>query len=231
MMSGVKKKDFQGKKKGRKRSAEAKERHRKRYQEILERRSKISKQVQDSIENKSGIARLQKKLICKYFYRTGSCIHGQDCNFSHECIPLNSKNIKLCQFFIKSPSECKYSAEECRYSHEPKLFLCRLNVINGSCENRSCPFNHLPMNEIEKCDETEKLKFCYNNKHFLTNLLINKLNQTRDPDDQIPTGANGKHQLDQIVAAVQKTSRDSLPWYLNFMTVILERDFEMANCT
>ncbi|CCF73878.1 hypothetical protein BMR1_02g03640 [Babesia microti strain RI] len=168
--------------KRKKRSAEAANRHRKRYLEILRRKEQLEANkplsnhtYSEVVGNQLYLSDSQKKnLICKYYYRYASCIHGDNCAFSHDCTPLTSKNLKLCKFFLQGEGKCSKSAEECCYSHDPSLFLCRSNVINGTCMNIGrCKFKHLSQSNIDALDEAEKLRFCYNNKQFLLNLKNN----------------------------------------------------------
>lgn len=212
-------------KKKKKRSKEAAERHRLKYLEILKamakRRNENRNDGPTEPVNKNAGSKLVK--ICRYYYRSGSCVHGDSCSFSHTCIPLNSKDLKLCRFYLKTPSECKYTAAECRYSHEPRLFLCRSNVIHGICPNEDkCQFNHISEDRIEVLDDTEKLKFCYNNKNFLVNLLIKHLR-----DQSLLSGEilNYKTELDTICKAYDKLQdHGSIPWYLEYIFMILEKD-------
>ncbi|AFZ81456.1 hypothetical protein BEWA_008670 [Theileria equi strain WA] len=213
-------------KKKRKRSKEAAERHRLKYLEILKRRAKGRQESKTDSRNdatNSHNSALKPVKICRYYYRNGSCVHGESCSFSHTCIPLKSKDLKLCQFYIKMPSECKYTAAECKYSHEPRLFLCRSNVLHGICPNEGkCQFNHIPEDNIKVLDDTEKLKFCYNNKSFLANLLVKYLKDHSLLNTEI---SNYKTELDLICKAYDKIKdHGSIPWYLEYIFMILEKD-------
>ncbi|BAM42092.1 uncharacterized protein TOT_040000468 [Theileria orientalis strain Shintoku] len=216
------------------RSSEGYARHKQRYDQILERRKQIEavRSERDRYAHtETRYNRNQYKdksmIICRYFYRYGKCTKGDACLFSHDCTPLNSKDLKLCHYFVKSEG-CKKSAEECKYSHEIHKFLCRQNVIAGFCnQGGKCQFNHLPIESIRRMDDTEKLKFCYNNKKFLVKSLINYLINDKWIKPQEIGVCDDIKGVTAIVTAYNKIPDHvvkTIPWYLHYTLLILEKD-------
>ncbi|ORM41500.1 uncharacterized protein BXIN_2590 [Babesia sp. Xinjiang] len=222
----------------RRRSEEAAIRHRQRYMDILKRRNMSAVAVSASHFPKPSHATVapqsldDRRPICKYYYRTGNCVHGSDCNFSHDCIPLTSKELKLCRYYLRGPSHCMYSASECKYSHDPGLFLCRNNVICGECSNEShCIFKHLDAASMATLDDAERLKFCYNNKRFLTELLLRYVNgQPTVTPSEVNIGSSREFPDDDVmpqILALKEPFLERLPWYLQLVHTLLLRDYEL----
>ncbi|GIX65232.1 zinc finger protein, putative [Babesia caballi] len=225
-------------KKKRKRSEEAAARHRQRYLEILKRHDQRKSHTSTSQAANGESAATDssstegRRRLCKYYYRTGACVHGDDCSFSHDCIPLTSKDLKLCRYYLQGPSKCHYSATECKYSHNPSLFLCRHSVVFGGCSSISrCDFKHMDADAIASLDDAEKLKFCYNNKRFLTGLLLRHVERSQvDATSELPNEPfhtiEGEGMLPKLLA-LQQHQLDTLPWYLQFVHTLLIRDHEI----
>lgn len=213
------------------RSGEAFARHKQRYNEILERRKMMDDRRNDipppPVRYGRNEYKDKSKIICRYFYRFGTCTKGEACIFSHDCTPLNSKDLKLCHFFVKNEG-CKKTAEECKYSHEIHKFLCRQNVINGFCNlGGNCQFNHMPQDSIQRMDDTEKLKFCYNNKKFLVKSLINFLINDNWINPQHIGVCDDVKGLTAIVTSYNNIPEKiikTIPWYLHYTLLILEKD-------
>lgn len=216
--------------KKRRRSKEATERHRQRYLEILRRRREnegVSSGRQDLRASSSSFSGKRTPALCKYYYRTGSCVHGSSCDFSHDCIPLNTKELKLCRFYLQEGSSCRYSASECKYSHDPGLFLCRPNVVFGKCgKGAHCMFKHADDDAISSMDDAEKLRFCYNNKRFLIDLLASKVRET---SDSIASGPLPDEILMPKLLSLEDSYVARLPWYLRVMHILLVRDHETSD--
>ncbi|GFE54465.1 zinc finger protein, putative [Babesia ovis] len=221
-------------KKKRRRSDEAAARHRKRYLEIIKRQKRLGSGQETSRESETTSACTStegRRPLCKYYYRTGSCVHGSSCNFSHDCIPITSKELKLCRYYLQDPSRCKYTADDCKYSHDPGLFLCRNAVINGVCNNMAyCDFKHLDAASIASLDDAERLKFCYNNKRFLTDLLLRHANRSSPPTDSLDDARSTKarpsdDQMSQLLD-IDESYLATLPWYLQYVNTLLIRDHE-----
>ncbi|CDR94952.1 hypothetical protein, conserved [Babesia bigemina] len=226
-------------KKKRRRSEEAAARHRQRYLEILKRRAesqshRVESQAWTPRQSSSHLPSSDtKRPLCKFYYRTGSCVHGTSCSFSHDCVPLTSKDLKLCRYYIQGPTKCKYSASACKYSHDPSLFLCRNSVLHGSCSNEShCNFKHLDAETISALDDAEKLKFCYNNKRFLKDLLIRHIegaNASDPPDSPREESSSANHgAIPHKLLALSPSYLADLPWYLRFLHTLLVRDHELG---
>ncbi|KAK1442564.1 hypothetical protein BgAZ_300820 [Babesia gibsoni] len=219
-------------KKKRKRSKEAAERKRQKYLEILRRRreNKVSKSQTAAPNDVSAplatSGRVEKR-ICKYFYRTGACNHGENCSFSHDCIPLNKKELKLCSFYLRGTPACKYSDEECKFSHNPSLFLCRHVVIQGTCDNEQCMFQHPDADSIDALDDAEKLRFCYNNKRYLTSLLANTLGLKLEATAGTTADDTDDHRALLSQMYMDESQLQSLPWYLNYIYTLVKRDNEL----
>ncbi len=103
---------------------------------------------------------------CIHYYM-GNCKYGFNCHFSHsirrqivrpEPVPetckklyydnfcplkskcKNSHDLRQYPCVYNSIGKCKYSDEDCRYSHEKKIevpILCFFNLM-GACENPAC---------------------------------------------------------------------------------------------
>ncbi|GBE61820.1 zinc finger containing protein [Babesia ovata] len=225
-------------KKKRRRSEEAAARHRQRYLEILKRREESKSHCSESQgpttrqSTTHSSSSDTKRTLCKYYYRSGSCVHGTNCSFSHDCVPLTSKDLKLCRYYLQGPTKCRYSASDCKYSHDPSLFICRNSVVLGNCNKElHCDFKHLDAVTISSLDDAEKLKFCYNNKRFLKDLLLRHVegaaaDATSDLLREESSSANHGTVPRKVLELSQSDLAD-LPWYLQFVHTLLVRDHEL----
>ncbi len=72
------------------------------------------------------------KETCKKLYYENFCQNGNKCRYSHDLREY------ACVF--NSLGKCKYTNEQCRYSHEKKLdipVVCFFNLMGG-CSNTNC---------------------------------------------------------------------------------------------
>ncbi|CDU19943.1 hypothetical protein YYC_00662 [Plasmodium yoelii 17X] len=175
-------------------------------------------------DNKPVIASYEehkKKDICKYFFKKGKCLHNENCNYSHDVTPIY-KISKLCKFLIKG--NCH--KENCMFSHDYNFFFCRNNLINNSCTNPSCKFKHAKIDtSITNADKynievdnllssDDKIRFLYNNKNYLTELLINKY-LSHDKLKEI--------HIEKI------NKKDIYPWFINGIIDLIKVDFKHGN--
>ncbi|EDO06101.1 Zinc finger C-x8-C-x5-C-x3-H type (and similar) family protein [Babesia bovis T2Bo] len=219
--------------KKRRRSDEAVARHRQRYNKTTRRRIINDWEIPENKDlncpsrTVSDTPITDHRPLCKYYYRTGSCLHGSDCRFSHNCLPLTSKELKLCRYFLMGPTNCKYTAAECKYSHEPGLFLCRNNIVNGECNNLlRCKFKHIDSASITSLDDAERLQFCYNNKRFLTEMLFNRSTETYKTASDVDSAT--PEITDEVVShilALKDSFLSKQPWYLQYTHLLLARDY------
>ncbi|KEG04712.1 zinc finger protein, putative [Plasmodium vinckei vinckei] len=163
----------------------------------------------------------KKKDICKFFFKKGKCIHNEKCNYSHDVTPIY-KISKLCKFLIKG--NCH--KDNCMFSHDYNFFFCRNNLINNSCTNPSCKFKHAKIDaSITNTDKynsevdnllssDDKIRFLYNNKNYLTELLINKY---------LPPDKSGDVNIEKI------HRKDIYPWFINGIIDLIQVDFKHGN--
>ncbi|CRG94839.1 zinc finger protein, putative [Plasmodium gallinaceum] len=160
----------------------------------------------------------QKKETCKFFFKKGKCIHNENCSYSHDVIPIY-KISKLCKFLVKGTCDKK----NCIFSHDYQLFYCRNNVIFNSCNNPFCKFKHIKIgNTINNADEynlevdnvlskDDKIRFLYNNKNYLMELLIHKYHNF-DNYEEI--------NVDELI------KKDNYPWFINGIIDLIKLDFK-----
>lgn len=162
----------------------------------------------------------QKKEICKFFFRKGKCIHNENCTYSHDVTPIY-KISKLCKFLVKGTCE----KENCIFSHDYKLFFCRNNVIYNSCCNPMCKFKHVKIDSsINNADQynievdnilskDDKIRFLYNNKYYLMELLINKYHNFDNFQQKDIEGLSKK---------------ENYPWFINGIIDIIKLDYKLS---
>ncbi|SPJ13004.1 zinc finger protein, putative [Plasmodium sp. DRC-Itaito] len=160
-----------------------------------------------------------KKETCKFFFKKGKCIHNDKCTYSHDVIPIY-KISKLCKFLVKGTCH----KQNCIFSHDYQLFYCRNNVIYNSCHNPACKFKHVKIdNSINNADEynkevdnvltkDDKIRFLYNNKNYIMELLIHKYH-TFD-------NTNHKINIDNLI------KKNNYPWFINGIIDIIKLDFK-----
>ncbi|EUD69278.1 hypothetical protein C922_00141 [Plasmodium inui San Antonio 1] len=162
----------------------------------------------------------QKREICKFFFRKGKCIHNENCNYSHDVTPIY-KISKLCKFLVKGTCE----KENCIFSHDYKLFFCRNNVIYNSCYNPQCKFKHIKIHSsINNTDQynievdnilskDDKIRFLYNNKNYLMELLIHKYHKFDNVEQQ---------NIDDL------TKKETYPWFINGIIDLIKLDYKFS---
>ncbi|SOV19694.1 zinc finger protein, putative [Plasmodium gaboni] len=160
-----------------------------------------------------------KKETCKFFFKKGKCIHNDKCTYSHDVIPIY-KISKLCKFLVKGTCH----KQNCIFSHDYELFYCRNNVIYNSCHNPACKFKHVKIdNSINNADEynkevdnvltkDDKIRFLYNNKNYLMELLIHKYHTFDNTDHKI--------NIDNLI------KKNNYPWFINGIIDIIKLDFK-----
>ncbi|KJP86365.1 hypothetical protein AK88_03998 [Plasmodium fragile] len=161
-----------------------------------------------------------KKEICKFFFKKGKCIHNENCTYSHDVTPIY-KISKLCKFLVKGTCQ----KENCIFSHDYKLFFCRNNVIYNSCYNPQCKFKHIKIDSsINNADQynievdnllskDDKIRFLYNNKYYLMELLINKYHKFDNFKEQ---------HIDDL------TKKESYPWFINGIIDLIKLDYKFS---
>ncbi|ANQ09969.1 Zinc finger protein [Plasmodium coatneyi] len=162
----------------------------------------------------------QKKEICKFFFRKGKCIHGEKCTYSHDVTPIY-KISKLCKFLVKGTCQ----KENCIFSHDYKLFFCRNNVIYNSCLNPLCKFKHIKIDSsINNADQynievdnilskDDKIRFLYNNKYYLMELLINKYHKFDNFEQK---------DIDDLA------KKENYPWFINGIIDLIKLDYKLS---
>ncbi|GAB67942.1 zinc finger protein [Plasmodium cynomolgi strain B] len=164
--------------------------------------------------------KIQKREICKFFFKKGKCMHNEKCTYSHDVTPIY-KISKLCKFLVKGT--CK--KENCIFSHDYKLFFCRNNVIYNSCCNPQCKFKHIKIDSsINNADQynievdnilskDDKIRFLYNNKNYLMELLINKY-----------------HKFDKFEEKNinNLTKKETYPWFINGIIDLIKLDYKFS---
>ncbi len=76
------------------------------------------------------------KEICRKLYYENYCPQGNKCRYSHD--------LRNEPCIYNSLGKCKFSAEECRFSHEKKVDVsvpCFFNLMAG-CKNDNCENKH-----------------------------------------------------------------------------------------
>ncbi|VWU50814.1 zinc finger protein, putative [Hepatocystis sp. ex Piliocolobus tephrosceles] len=161
----------------------------------------------------------KKPLICTYYFYKGKCMHNEKCLFSHDVEPLY-KISNLCKYFVKGAC----SKENCVFSHDPTIFFCRNNVLSNSCHKPACKFKHVKINstitsvedynmEVDNIlTKDDKIRFIYNNKHYLTEYLFNNY----FPYDKL-------NEVDENTF----TRKDEYPWFINELIDLIRMDFKM----
>ncbi|EDL46018.1 hypothetical protein, conserved [Plasmodium vivax] len=207
----VKKKDKKRKKKKRK-SAPTQEK-----QQNNGANNKKAKQMTDLLDDYKV---QQKREICKYFFKRGKCIHNEKCTYSHDVTPIY-KISKLCKFLVKGTCE----KENCIFSHDYKLFFCRNNVIYNSCYNPLCKFKHIKIDSsVNNSDQhnievdnilskDDKIRFLYNNKNYLMELLINKYHKFDNFEEK---------NIDDL------TKKETYPWFINGIIDLIKLDYKFS---
>ncbi|CAG9473652.1 zinc finger protein, putative [Plasmodium vivax] len=207
----VKKKDKKRKKKKRK-SAPTQEK-----QQNNGANNKKAKQMTDLLDDYKV---QQKREICKYFFKRGKCIHNEKCTYSHDVTPIY-KISKLCKFLVKGTCE----KENCIFSHDYKLFFCRNNVIYNSCYNPLCKFKHIKIDSsVNNADQhnievdnilskDDKIRFLYNNKNYLMELLINKYHKFDNFEEK---------NIDDL------TKKETYPWFINGIIDLIKLDYKFS---
>lgn len=162
----------------------------------------------------------QKREICKYFFKRGKCIHNEKCTYSHDVTPIY-KISKLCKFLVKGTCE----KENCIFSHDYKLFFCRNNVIYNSCYNPLCKFKHIKIDSsVNNSDQhnievdnilskDDKIRFLYNNKNYLMELLINKYHKFDNFEEK---------NIDDL------TKKETYPWFINGIIDLIKLDYKFS---
>ncbi|KAI4836649.1 zinc finger CCCH domain-containing protein [Plasmodium brasilianum] len=183
----------------------------------VEPKKKQTKKIVDLFED----FKIQKKKeTCKFFFKKGKCIHNENCTYSHDVTPIY-KISKLCKFLIKG----KCDKENCIFSHDYQLFFCRNNVIYNSCHNPMCKFKHIKIdNTINNADQynlevdnvlskDDKIRFLYNNKNYLMELLIHKYHQFDNYDEL---------NIDELI------KKETYPWFINGIIDLIKVDFKYS---
>ncbi len=83
------------------------------------------------------------KETCKKLYYENYCPVGNKCKYNHE--------LREYPCVYNSIGKCKFTEENCRYTHEKKLnepVLCFFNLMNG-CKNNECENKHVNENLIK----------------------------------------------------------------------------------
>ncbi|SBS86422.1 zinc finger protein, putative [Plasmodium ovale] len=162
-----------------------------------------------------------KKEICKYYFKRGRCVHNGNCTYSHDVVPIY-KVSKLCKFLVQG----KCNNPNCIFSHDYNLFFCRNNLIFNSCKNPFCKFKHIKIEESSEntteynlqvnkaLSNDDKIRFLYNNKPYLTELLIHKY---------YPENICEHTKIDNIA------KNDSFPWYINGVIDLVNLDIKYNN--
>ncbi|GAW82443.1 hypothetical protein, conserved [Plasmodium gonderi] len=209
----VKKKNKKKKKKKKKRKSASVEANKK----IVGTKNKKANKLTELCEDNKV---LQKREICKFFFRKGKCMHNENCTYSHDVTPIY-KISKLCKFLVKGTC----GKENCIFSHDYNLFFCRNNVIYNSCYNPSCKFKHIKIDStINNADQynlevdnilskDDKIRFLYNNKNYLMELLINKYHKF-DKCEQL--------NIDDLV------KKETYPWFINGVIDLIKLDYKSS---
>ncbi|SBT42193.1 zinc finger protein, putative [Plasmodium ovale wallikeri] len=162
-----------------------------------------------------------KKEICKYYFKRGRCVHNGNCTYSHDVEPIY-KVSKLCKFLVQG----KCNNPNCIFSHDYNLFFCRNNLIFNSCKNPLCKFKHIKIEESSEntaeynlqvnkaLSNDDKIRFLYNNKPYLTELLIHKYYAENICEHT---------KIDNIA------KNDSFPWYINGVIDLINLDIKYNN--
>lgn len=86
-----------------------------------------------------------KQQPCLFFLK-GTCMFGEDCDFSHTVTP--TEKIPVCLHFLKG--RCKFGSDKCIYKHEypPQVISQTSNITPASLSSSSLSTSSHPHNNI-----------------------------------------------------------------------------------
>mmetsp|Transcript_5553 Transcript_5553/g.13078 ORF Transcript_5553/g.13078 Transcript_5553/m.13078 type:complete len:388 (-) Transcript_5553:116-1279(-) len=87
----------------------------------------------------------RKAPVCHFFAMNGSCRNGDNCAFSHDVLPGDTRSV-VCSFFRKG--SCRYG-DSCRFSHDLSVLEEEEPAATAACQPCSNANNSTPTTQDE----------------------------------------------------------------------------------
>lgn len=153
--------------------------------------------------------------ICRH-YQMGKCKLGAACPFRHDDQSVINRKNELCKFFLAG--SCTKTEEQCKFSHNKKMFPCRFFHLFGTCHNAddTCEFSHAPITEQQRAELTKASSFSESKHPEEDAYSIHNLHHSFQKVQDAPIFEAKKVSEVQIPIVVQPPQQDSKQFTVPF---------------